>query len=209
MSIDLAEINRNLKAASPAEIITWALSQGSRPVVTTNFGPYEASILHACTQLKADIKVIWCDSGYNTEATYQHADQLTEALKLNLSCYVPRQSAAHRDVRFGGIPDMMDPAHERFTEQVKLEPFKRALAEHRPEVWFTNIRQSQTEFRRTLDVVSVAADGMLKVSPFFYWSDERLDGYLATHGLDNETEYFDPTKVLEHRECGLHTLELK
>jgi phosphoadenosine phosphosulfate reductase len=32
-----------------------------------------------------------------------------------------------------------------------------------------------------------------------------MDAYLAEHNLPNEHDYFDPTKALETRECGLHT----
>lgn len=48
------------------------------------------------------------------------------------------------------------------------------------------------------------SDGVLKVSPFFYWDDAQLDTYLADHQLENEFKYFDPTKVEANRECGLH-----
>ena len=104
-----------------------------------------------------------------------------------------------------GIPEIDDPLHKTFTEQVKLEPFKRAMAEHRPDVWFTNLRKGQTAHRDSLDILSLGSDGVLKVSPFFYWSDTQLDGYLSEYQLPNEHQYFDPTKVLENRECGLHT----
>jgi len=43
------------------------------------------------------------------------------------------------------------------------------------------------------------------VSPFYHWSDEQLDGYLAEYNLPNEFNYFDPTKALANRECGLHS----
>ena len=36
------------------------------------------------------------------------------------------------------------------------------------------------------------------------FSDEELDSYLEAHQLPNEFKYFDPTKVLSNRECGLH-----
>jgi phosphoadenosine phosphosulfate reductase len=79
------------------------------------------------------------------------------------------------------------------------------MAEHRPDVWFTNLRKGQTAHRDSLDILSRSGDGVLKVSPFFYWTDAQLDAYLAQHGLPNEHTYFDPTKVLANRECGLHT----
>ena len=36
------------------------------------------------------------------------------------------------------------------------------------------------------------------------WTDEKLDIYLKENNLPNEFKYFDPTKALENRECGLH-----
>jgi len=32
-----------------------------------------------------------------------------------------------------------------------------------------------------------------------------MNQYLEDHNLPNETDYFDPTKGQEGRECGLHT----
>ena len=79
-----------------------------------------------------------------------------------------------------------------------------AMKEHEPDVWFTNIRKGQTSFRDSIGILSYAADGTLKVSPFYNFSDEELDSYLEAHQLPNEFKYFDPTKVLSNRECGLH-----
>ena len=196
--------NAQLKGIPPQEIIAWALQHGDKPVVTTNFRPYEVAILHAVTDVDPDIPVIWCDTGYNTPQTYKHAEELISRLGLNIKLYVPQQTTAHRDVVIG-IPDINDPLHAEFTEQVKLEPFKRAMNEHKPDVWFTNLRKGQTAHRDSLDILSLGKDGVLKVSPFFYWDDAQLDRYLAEYKLPNEHKYFDPTKVLENRECGLHT----
>lgn len=205
MTLNLEAINTELKQQSPDEIIQWAIQQGSKPIVTTNFRPYEASILYACVKNLPTMPVIWCDSGYNTNATYRHAEALIQNLKLNVALYVPQQSAAHRNVVMSGIPDIDSKLHDKFTYQVKLEPFKRAMSEHQPDVWFTNLRKGQTAFRDSLDIVTQGADGVIKVSPFFYWSDEQLDAYMEEHSLPNEHDYYDPTKVHENRECGLHT----
>ncbi len=202
--IELKKLNSQLKGAAPSDIIQWILSSSENPVLTTNFRPYEAVILHACTQVDASIKVIWCDTGYNTLPTYKHANYLIEQLNLNIKLYTPHETAAYRDAFFSGIPDVDSPDHVEFTRQVKLEPFQRAMAEQQPDVWFTNLRHGQTNFRDSIDVLSYSRDGVLKVSPFYHWSDEKLDGYLREHKLPNEFKYFDPTKVLDNRECGLH-----
>ncbi|TNJ46206.1 phosphoadenosine phosphosulfate reductase family protein [Tamlana fucoidanivorans] len=199
----IQELNKAFKEATPKSIVEKALELSQKAVVTTNFRPYEAAILHAVTQVEATLPVVWCDTGYNTPQTYRHAEQVIKDLNLNVFLYVPKQTSAHRDVVLG-IPAVDDPEHALFTEQVKLEPFKRAMDEHKPKVWFTNLRQGQTAFRDSIGIFSLSKDGVLKVSPFYFWSDEKLDGYLKENSLPNEFKYFDPTKALANRECGLH-----
>ena len=167
---EIQKINSELRAKSPLEIAVWAVEHAKNAVVTTNFRPYEAAILFAANQAKKDIPVIWCDTGYNTPNTYRHAEEVIKLLSLNVDLYVPQQTSAHRDVVMG-IPQIEDPLHKVFTEQVKLEPFKRAMANHKPDVWFTNLRKGQTAHRDNLDILSLGGDGILKVSPFYYWSD--------------------------------------
>ena len=200
----LKDLSLQLKGIPPVEIIYWAIQFAENAVVTTNFRPYEVAILHAVSDIKNDIPVIWCDTGYNTPNTYKHAEEVIEKLNLNIKLYVPKQTTAHRDVVMG-IPGIDDPKHKLFTEQVKLEPFRRAMEEFKPDVWFTNLRKGQTAFRDEIDILSLSKDGVIKVSPFYHWTDAQLDAYLDSHNLPNEHKYFDPTKVLENRECGLHS----
>ena len=201
---ELKNLNRQLKGIPPAEIIQWIINTCDNPVVTTNFRPYEVAILHACSKIDPGIKVIWCDTGYNTPNTYHHAREVAGLLHLNIKLYVPLETAAYRDAYFKGIPEVDSALHEEFTRQVKLEPFQRAMRQEKPDVWFTNLRKGQTSFRDSIDILSYSKDGLLKVSPFYHWEDEDLDSYLKEHELPNEFKYFDPTKVLENRECGLH-----
>ena len=203
-AIELKTLNNQLRGIDPSEVIRWILLNHKRPVITTNFRPYEAAILHAVNMEQSRTKVIWCDTGYNTPQTYKHADQVIKQLDLNVKLYMPKQTAAYRDALNGGIPEVNSPQHDEFTRQVKLEPFQRAMAIEQPDVWFTNLRKGQTAFRDSIDILSYSKDGLLKVSPFYHWSDEKLDKYLFQYNLPNEFKYFDPTKVLSNRECGLH-----
>jgi len=203
MALDLNKINNDLQNKTPKQIVEWAISFAKSPVVTTNFRPYEAAILKVTSDIKNNINVIWCDTGYNTPNTYKHAQEVIKTLNLNIKLYVPKQTTAHRDVVLG-IPDINDSKHKKFTEQVKLEPFKRAMAEHKPDVWFTNLRKGQTAFRDSINIVSKDKNDVLKISPFYNWTDKELDVYLEENNLPNEFKYFDPTKQLENRECGLH-----
>src|SRR5437660_7817539 len=100
-----AKANSELRNKSPLEIVRWAIALShARAIVSTNFRPYEAVLLHLCVQVQPDIPVLWVDHGYNRPATYRHAEQLKKILHLNLQTYVPRMTAAHRDAIGGPIP---------------------------------------------------------------------------------------------------------
>ena len=107
-SMNIAEINKELRDKSPNEIISWAVGFAKKPIVTTNFRPYEVAILKAVSLLKKDIKVVWCDTGYNTVQTYKHAADIIMKLSLNIQLYVPKQTVAHRNVVLG-MPSIEDP----------------------------------------------------------------------------------------------------
>jgi phosphoadenosine phosphosulfate reductase len=203
----LTEWNAALRSQSPLEIVRWAIAQsGGHAIVSTNFRPYEAVILHLCTQVQPDIPVLWVDHGYNRPATYRHAEALRTRLGLNLRAYLPRLSAAHRDALHGPVPTTDDEAGlKRFSAAMKLEPFQRGMRELAPTVWITALRQVQNANRAGLDIVSHDENfGTLKVSPLFYQTDADLETYLRQHDLPNEWDYFDPAKADEKRECGLH-----
>jgi phosphoadenosine phosphosulfate reductase len=205
MPIDTDLLNNQQANKSPQQLIEWALSEAKNPILTTNFRPYEIAILHMAVKVKPDLQILWIDSGYNTSATYRYAQKVIEQLSLNMQTYIPLQTTAFRNVQMKGVPEVDDELHGEFTEQVKLEPFRRAFAELKPDYWLNAIRKEQTEFRNTLDVISASKDGIIKVAPLYHTSEAELDSYLLEYGLENEFAYFDPTKALDNRECGLHT----
>jgi len=205
-SIDLKETNAKLAGKSAREILQWGLEQsGGSMMISTNFRPYEAVLLHLAAQVQPDIPVLWVDHGYNTPQTYRCAEETIAKLKLNVHLFIPRRTAAHRDTMNGGIPSIEDEAaHAAFTEEVKLEPFRRGLATLKPRVWLTALRRVQNPHREKMEIVGQTGDGMIKLCPILDWTDGDMQKYIDQHGLPNEFNYYDPTKVLEKRECGLH-----
>jgi phosphoadenosine phosphosulfate reductase len=206
---ELTQLNADLRQKSALEVVKWAIAQApGRAIVSTNFRPYEAVILHLVSQVQPDIPVLWVDHGYNRPATYRHAEQVKALLKLNIKAYLPKVTAAHYDAVFGGMPDPTPENEDRikaFSTAMKLEPFQRGMKELAPAIWITALRKVQNPNRAGLDIVSPDANfNSLKVSPVFYWSDAEMESYLKEHDLPNEWDYFDPAKADEKRECGLH-----
>ena len=202
---NLAAANAELEGASATEIITWALGRARNPVITTNFRPLSAALLHMVTRACPDIPVIWVDTGYNTPATYRYAEALAERMQLNLRAYTPYVTAARR-AAVGGPPATESPQFSRFVHETKLEPFERAFNELQPDVWFTGVRREQSEFRSGLGLVSRGAQNTLRVAPVYAWSEQALAAYLRANGIADNEDYVDPTKPGAKLECGLQLL---
>jgi phosphoadenosine phosphosulfate reductase len=205
----IAQANAELRSLSAIDIVRWGLEKSAgRAIVSTNFRPYEAVVLHLATQVQPNIEVLWVDHGYNRPATYRHAEQLRARLNLNIKAFVPRLTAAHYDAVHGGMPEPTPENEERikaFSTVMKLEPFQRGMKELAPTVWITALRKVQNPNRAGLDIVSPDGNfGSLKLSPVFHWSDAEMEAYLKEHDLPNEWDYFDPAKADDKRECGLH-----
>lgn len=207
MSLNLQQVNQQLADKSAAEIIQWALSTGKRVFASTSFSPNSAVMLHLVKQHAPHIPVIWIDSGYNVPDAYQVAEKLMQQLQLDIRIYNPLASSERRNALMGGIPhpDEKPELFQEFVRQVKLEPFARAVADLQGEVWLTGIRRDETEFRQGLDIVTQDPRGLLRVAPIFNWSKDDVAAYMAEHQLPTCKHYFDPTKLDEKAECGLHT----
>ncbi|RLA54027.1 MAG: phosphoadenylylsulfate reductase [Gammaproteobacteria bacterium] len=202
---DLVEANRVFAHASPADILRRALYEANQPIISTSFSAYSAVLLHMAQSIRPGITVVWCDTGFNTAATYRFVDQLVKLLDINLKIYHPDVSATHLQVRYNGIPEAGTPEHEAFAKTVKLEPFARAFRELKPDLWINGIRSEETEFRKTQKIFTWDAKRLTtKVAPTFYSNTADLVDYLHKYDLPSELEYHDPTKPEEHLECGLH-----
>ena len=206
MELDLDRVNATLRTASALEIVQWASGLGRKAIATTSMGRNAAVMLHLVSQVDKSLPTIWVDTGYNLRDTYVVAERLIRDLDVNIHVYSPQMTSERRNAIMGGIPTVdEEERHQEFTRQVKLEPFGRALDAFQPEIWLTGIRQEETEHRRNLDIVSMDDRGIIKVAPVFYWSEDDVEDYMELHQLPTCRHYFDPTKVHDGRECGLHT----
>ncbi|MEM7691579.1 MAG: phosphoadenosine phosphosulfate reductase family protein [Pseudomonadota bacterium] len=203
---DLASANDQLAKASAEQIVRWVAQQGGPIMLSTSMGSGSAVMLHLIAQHAPSTDVVWVDSGYNTPDTYRFAETIQEELAVKLHVYTPLMTAAYRDAVYGPIP-LVDDAerHKVFTEQVKLEPFERAIRELAPRIWLTGIRSEESDYRRGLNILTRDSRVDLKVAPIFHWKEIDVQRYLRCHKLPDNLNYFDPTKVFAGRECGLHT----
>ena len=202
--MDLELLNQTYKTKTSEEIINWVLQQQLPTISSTSFGPNSAVLLHLISG--TGVPVIWVDSGYNLRDTYVVAEKIMEQLDLNMHIEVPTITAERMNAVYGAPPTLAEAErHQQFTNIVKLDPFRKAIAKFNPKIWISGLRKTDNEHRSNLDIFSIDKNGILKVAPFFYWDDQQVSDYMQQHNLPSCRHYFDPTKLDSGRECGLHT----
>jgi phosphoadenosine phosphosulfate reductase len=206
---EISNLNAQVQGRSALEIVRWAIARSAgKAIVTTNFRPYEAVILHLATQVQPDIPVLWVDHGTNLPETYRFAESCRTLLGLNLKPYLPLTTSAHWLALNGGLipaPDQVELV-ESFSRIMKLEPFERGMHELAPTFWITALRKEQNP-QRAATLQPVMWDTKfkcLKINPILDWTAAEMDPYLTQHSLPNERTYYDPAKGDEKHECGLH-----
>jgi len=181
------------------------MARAEKPIVSSSFGHASAAMLYVISCVSPSTPIVWVDHGYNLPDTYEYVEQLVDRLKLNLHVYAPKVTFERRKAVFGGVPMPDDAeAFRQFANEVKVEPFERALQELSPDYWLTGINKYETAHRASLDIVSRDHRGITKVAPFFHWSNKTLMAFIASKHLPTPSHYFDPTKLAQNMECGLH-----
>ena len=207
--------------------VAWVLSNMPGPhVMSSSFGVQSAVLLHLITRIAPDMPVLFADTGYLFPETYQHIDDLTDRLGLNLHVYRADISPAWQEAKHGQLWEQGAEGLKRYNKLNKVEPMERALADHKAQTWFTGRRRSQSDSRAALPFLAIK-DGRVKANPIADWSNRQVHHYLRDHDLPthplweqgyvsvgdtHSTVKFEPGMREEdtrfpgqNRECGLHT----
>jgi len=226
----LEHCNTTFENMDAADRVRWSLENlPGQHIVTSSFGAQAAVTLHLLTQVQPDIPVILIDTGYLFPETYRFIDELSERLHLNLKVYGSNVSARWQEARFGERWHMGPEALEKYNQQVKVEPMKRAIGELDVGTWFAGLRRSQSAGRRATPFLEWTNERW-KVHPIADWSDRDVHRYLSVndlpyhplweHGYVSIGDYHSTRSIHEvsdreqlrfngiKRECGLHEIDL-
>jgi len=230
----VAHGNKLFAGLSAAERVAWSLEHlPGNHVLTSSFGIQAAVLLHLVTRQRADIPVVFIDTGYLFPETYQFVDALSDRLNLNLKVYRNPQSPAWQEARYGKRWQQGLAGIEIYNRENKVEPMERALRELTVGSWFAGLRRSQSSSRANvpfLNAQGAVGSERWKVHPIADWTDREVFRYLKQNDLpyhplweqgyvsvgdvhttrpihavstEEETRFFGLK-----RECGLHDIDL-
>src|SRR6266576_3674667 len=93
----------NVEALSAEEVLGVVLSADpqSRACVTCSFQAEDMIVLRMLKTRLPEIPVLFLDTGYHFQETYQYRDRMTKEWALNLTNVLPKQSVEQQESDFG------------------------------------------------------------------------------------------------------------
>src|SRR5258708_25331383 len=108
MNVDhIAEAIENL-APDQALNSVLAASVNTRVCLTSSFQAEDMAVLHILRKRVPDVPVLFLDTGYHFQQTYEYRDRMTKQLALHLGNVLPKQTVPEQEPA-SGILSQTDP----------------------------------------------------------------------------------------------------
>lgn len=226
--MDVDQIAKTAETLTPEATLDAVLSanKNARTCLTSSFQAEDMAVLHLLRKRIPNVPVLFLDTGYHFQQTYEYRDRLAKEWSLNLVNVLPIQTVAEQESAFG-ILNRSDPT--RCCQLRKVEPLLGALEPF--DVWFTGLRREQSPTRKNLRKVELhrlpTGKSLWKVSLLADWNWEQVWNYVNSNGISHLPQYdegylsigcqpctalpFDPNNPRSGRwggtklECGIHT----
>lgn len=150
--------------------------------VTSSFQAEDVVVLHLVRAVAPDIPVLFLDTGYHFQATYEYRDRIAADWHLNLHNILPAQTVAEQEAQFGILNQT---APDRCCSLRKVGPLFAALQPY--SLWFTGLRRQQAKTRANLQAVESftlpSGKHLRKISPLAEWHTREVWQYAERHGI--------------------------
>jgi phosphoadenosine phosphosulfate reductase len=169
---DLARASRSLEAATPPEIIRWAVDRfGEKLTMATAFGPEGCLIIHWLASIAPKTFVFNLDTGYQFPETLDLRDRIAKRYGIEVALEGPGSSVEVYERQHGGPLYRTDP--DRCCADRKLAVVTRVLAAFG--AWMSGIRRDQSPDRAAAPIVGWDHKfGVVKISPLANWTKSQV-----------------------------------
>ena len=170
---------RDLEEADAQDVLRWAAETfGKRFCVTSSMA--DAVVIHLASTVFPGVDVLFLDTGYHFPETIGTRDAVAATMNVNVITLTPRQTVAEQDAEYG--PGLYARNPDLCCALRKVEPLERGLREY--DAWATGLRRDESPTRANTPVVGWdARRGKVKIAPIARWTQDRVDAYVAEHGV--------------------------
>jgi phosphoadenosine phosphosulfate reductase len=164
--------------------------------IVSSFGADSAVLLHLVAGVDRTVPVIFLETGKLFAETLRYRDTLVARLGLTNVRAIRPDPATLAAVDPDGTLWSRDPALCCWHR--KVEPLDDALSGF--EAWVTGRKRFQGGKRAELALIECGDDGLTKVNPLAFWTEEDIRGHFARHDLPRH-----PLEAQGYRSIGCAT----
>ncbi len=169
LPLPLLQLNEQLEARTPADIIRWAADIFDRRLcLTASFA--DTLLIDVATSVVPDVEVLFLDTGFHFPETLETMRTATAQYRLNLTVLRPQREQAN--VWRDGTTSCC--------EARKVVPLDKALRA-RGGAWLSGLRRTDSPERADTPIVQRDRRGLIKINPLAAWTHDEVDRYLASH----------------------------
>jgi len=224
--------NARFEDATPQEIIRWALQDSGLDdvAVASSFQMEDTVVMEMAVRARADVPILFLETGFHFAETLAFKDRLTQRLGLNVVDLVGDYTVEAQNAAFGDKLWERDPT--RCCELNKVIPLNRALRQL--DGWVTGMRRDSAPTRANAPIVDQyelePGKTLVKFNPLANWTRRDVVAYLKEHDLPRlplyelgyaqigcapctrmvfpgEDERAGRWAGADKVECGIHTME--
>jgi phosphoadenosine phosphosulfate reductase len=173
-----------LDRATPREIMAWAAASVERLALATSFQSSGLVLLHMLRDIRADVPILFLDTGFHFPETIAFRDRIVEMWDLRLVVLAGEHGSPERQAQLHGR-ELYRRDPELCCRINKVEPLQRSLEEH--DAWVSGIRRDQSPLRARTPVLEAqllpSGNEVLKIHPLANWTFEDVDDYIRRYEI--------------------------
>jgi phosphoadenosine phosphosulfate reductase len=174
-------VETTLQAASPQEIIAYAVRSFERPVLACSFGGASGmALLDMTMQIDPTVPVYYLDTDLLFPETYALVESVAARYGIEPIAVRTELSLDEQAARYG--PELWAREPDRCCALRKVEPQRAFLSAY--DAWITGIRRDQSPTRASAEPVAWEERfELMKISPLVEWDERMVWTYIRAHGV--------------------------
>lgn len=171
------------KVVEAHELMTQVLDSRQPAAISSSFQAGGVALLHLILQHRANLPVLFVDTGFHFRETLEYRDQLVREWDLDLRV-LRWDDAGESASSILPLPYYNDPL--RCCEIRKVEPLYRELRSYK--YWLTGIRREQTPERAAVREIErkrlPSGVAINKINPLAAWTTSDIEAYHEQNGIN-------------------------
>lgn len=186
-TINLVDLDSNLQAASPQEILAHALAEHDNIAISFS-GAEDVVLVDMASRIKPGVQVFCLDTGRLHAVTYEFIDKVRQHYDVDLQILFPDATAVQQLVNEKGLFSFYQDTHKECCAIRKVGPLRKKLLTL--DAWITGQRKDQSPgTRANIPVVqhdrafSRPEEVLAKYNPLVNWTSAQVWDYIRSNDV--------------------------